>query len=188
MGTKLIGIAGPARAGKDTVADVLVRNFWFKKYSFAEPIRKAAKDILMLSEFYIEKGGKESNLSWVDTSYREFAQKLGTDFVRDMVDKDFWIKRAKQWINTAHPDLLVIPDVRFENESRFIRELGGKIWHVERDAAEKVRDHVSEAGVVRVPGDYVITNNESIDVLEVLVEKALYNIDPNRVDAVLPKI
>jgi len=161
---KVIGIAGKARAGKDTVADYLLRNTkdGFGLYSFAQPIREATKHILMLSEEFLQHN-KETTLPWVDTSYRDFAQKLGTDMVRDMIDNDFWVKRAQNVVNTCGYSALVIPDVRFENEAEWIRSIGGEIWHIERPDNKAVKEHISEAGILKQRGEYIINNNGTIE-------------------------
>ena len=41
----IIGLIGNQRTGKDTVADYLVSNYNFKKYSFADPIKEVSKKI-----------------------------------------------------------------------------------------------------------------------------------------------
>lgn len=158
---RLIGIAGKARSGKDAVANYLKVRYGFGVYSFAEPIREATKAILMLSEEFLENN-KERQLDWVDTSYRDFAQRLGTDFVRSMVDQDFWIKRAQHVLDTTSYDSIVIPDVRFENEVEWVRSVGGAVWHIERLDAQVVKSHVSEDGVTKLEEEVFLRNNGSV--------------------------
>lgn len=175
MATRLIGIAGKARSGKDTVAGQLVGMYHYTRYSFADPIRTAAKDILMIDEEWIEKGGKELEVPWAKVSYREFAQKMGTEFVREMIHQDFWLLRAEKFISECLNDNIVIPDVRFENEAAFIREQGGTVWHIERSDVESVRCHVSESGVdIRLDlGDGLLMNNGSLQELRAKVRGLL---------------
>jgi len=45
----IIGITGKKRSGKDTVASCLVENYMFVKYSLADPIKEACKDIFGFS-------------------------------------------------------------------------------------------------------------------------------------------
>lgn len=161
---KLIGIAGKARSGKDTLANYLADWRGFESMQFAAPIREAAKQILMLDENTLE-GHKETRLNWVDTSYRDFAQKLGTEFARDMIDQDFWIKRMEQFMRLRKPEPLVISDVRFNNEAEWIRSMGGIIIHLERPDAEKVKSHISEAGVAQVGTDYNLMNDDSVQTM-----------------------
>lgn len=169
---KVLGIAGRARTGKDTVADYLVRKGGFGVYAFAQPIREATKHILMLSEEYLQHN-KETTLPWINTSYRDFAQKLGTDMARNMIDPEFWIKRAQNVIDTTPLTSLVIPDVRFENEADWIRSIGGEIWHIDRPEAQKVQAHVSEAGVKVLKGEFHINNNGTLDQLYTKIELQL---------------
>ena len=42
---KLIGLTGPARAGKDSAARVLVNQHGFVRYGLADPIRKMLESI-----------------------------------------------------------------------------------------------------------------------------------------------
>ena len=39
----IIGVSGYARSGKDTIAEVLIMNYGFKRLAFADNIRKAVK-------------------------------------------------------------------------------------------------------------------------------------------------
>lgn len=67
--------------------------------------------------------------------------------------------------------IVVIKDVRFENEADFIRSHNGNIWHVKRDNAAKVISHSSERGIEIKQGDIVINNNGSLMDLELIIEE-----------------
>ncbi len=67
-------------------------------------------------------------------------------------------------------DVVIIKDVRFENEANFLRNHGGTIWHIKRDKALKVISHASEMGIKVKSEDIVIHNNGSLEDLEFAVQ------------------
>ncbi len=75
-----------------------------------------------------------------------------------------------------HPNLLgktvlVIKDIRFENEAEYLRSHNGTIWHISRTSAERVHSHSSEAGILIKPLDIHIDNNGTIESLRLKVDK-----------------
>lgn len=68
-------------------------------------------------------------------------------------------------------NIVIIKDVRFENEADFIRSHNGNIWHVKRDNTVRVLNHSSENGIEIKQGDIIIDNNGSLMELESTVEK-----------------
>lgn len=61
----LIGIAGLAGAGKDTVADMIENGILerFHRYSFAQPLKELAQDWLGLDEGFMHRSVKESPIA-----------------------------------------------------------------------------------------------------------------------------
>ncbi|WP_445672844.1 deoxynucleotide monophosphate kinase family protein [Pseudomonas inefficax] len=68
--------------------------------------------------------------------------------------------------------VIVITDIRFENEAAFLRSHNGVIWHIVRPGVQLVNAHSSEAGIERKPDDIVIMNDGSLDQLEQRVKQA----------------
>lgn len=174
----LIGIAGPARAGKDTVAAQL-RARGFETMAFAEPLRwmlYAGLGIDPLSPSL----GKEEPIPWIGRSPRELLQTLGTEWGRELINPDLWVIRASQrlWrLRVDGVERIVFTDVRFENEAAWIRSEGGAMWHVERPEAPAVNAHVSETGVIAQPGDQVIRNDGSLTDLAQRISRALASLE-----------
>lgn len=155
----IVGLAGRKGSGKSTVAEILKDKFGYRTMSFATPL----KDMLMamgvtedeiynidLKEKPLERfGGK---------SPRELLQLLGTDFARNMVAEDVWVRALEARIDPK--DMLVIDDVRFPNEAEMIRDHGGKIVRVIREGQEQglIDTHVSEAGIPLELIDHEIRN------------------------------
>jgi hypothetical protein len=50
-------------------------------------------------------------------------------------------------LNLENKEVIIIKDIRFENEAEYIRNLNGEIWHVVRHHLEQVKQHSSEAGI-----------------------------------------
>ena len=152
---RLIGIAGPARAGKDTLASYLLGNLsddWTRS-SFADPLKA------MLSVIGVDcsDGAK----AVIDDSYgatpRHMMQTLGTEWGRHMIDGDIWVKAFAR-LNAGK--CVIVPDVRFENEADLVREHGVLIHLVGRGGIEG--NHVSENAIEFKPGDIVIDNSRDL--------------------------
>ena len=100
---KIIGITGVARSGKDTLADYLVKLHGFIKLSFAAPIRAFVADVTDFPLATMEDGPeKEQPLDWLDgQTPRHLMQTVGTEWGRNMIDRDLWIKVVEQKIREA---------------------------------------------------------------------------------------
>ena len=150
----LIGITGPARSGKDTVADILLHIFTdFERYSFATPIKD-----MILAGLELEDKCEHADEMYA-ASYRKIAQTLGTEWGRNVINPDIWLLIAQKRAVGKH---LIITDVRFENEAEWIRR-NGLLIHVEREEHEEELEgteaaHESEVKVQCKHGDYKILN------------------------------
>ncbi len=77
---------------------------------------------------------------------------MGSDLFRAHVHQDFWIFHLERRLATMPPQpLIAVPDVRFDNEARWVRAQGGLVVRIARaDAAARASaEHVSEHGVDR---------------------------------------
>lgn len=171
----IVGIHGKASTGKDTVADQLVREFGAVKESFAAPLYKGLSVMLDIPLADLtNRATKEVPIDWLDRSPRFLLQTLGTEWGRDLVGWDVWVRalhrRCEQieavWEDNGYlPRAWVISDVRFEDEAAFVREHGTLI-HLIRNDAPPVNGHVSELGVeYRADTDQLIENNGSLEEL-----------------------
>lgn len=162
----VIGLTGRARVGKDTTARFITSVRGGYQYSFADPLRsmlKAGFGIDMNDPYWQDR--KEQIIPAIGKSPREMMQTLGTEWGRNMVSEDVWLTLAKQKLLSSGPGM-VIADVRFDNEAEWVRAVGGRIIHVQRDQAERVKQHASEVGVAQLPGDGLILNNGTLEDLQ----------------------
>lgn len=163
----LIGLAGPARSGKDTVANYIVNNNDdFFPTSFAAPIRQFIADLLGITLEELE-GVKDNYYEPLDTTPRHMMQTLGTEWGREIVNPNIWIILGMQRVDGAKQLGLssVLSDIRFNNEADVIRENGGIMVHIRRSDAKKVSAHSSEIGVSVQKEDFVIDNDSSLNAL-----------------------
>lgn len=180
MTTLLLGIAGPARGGKTTVADHLRDEFDFHTYAFAEPMKRMLSQLLGLTAEQLEQH-KDTVLPWLGFSPRHLLQTLGTEWGREALHPDFWIRIATdriRWLENyeSSPLRIVIGDVRYENEAAFIRRQGGFLIHVRRNDATPVRAHTSESGIEIQDNDFVLENNGTLAELHDSVSALLHRI------------
>ncbi len=155
----LIGLAGLKQSGKTTAGDYLASKYKFDHTSFAEPMRRFAMDLFRMNELQLE-ALKEQPLPMLDykVTPREFMQKLGTEFAREMIHPDLWVRACLMRIDPKRPT--VVSDVRFANEAHAIRAMGGKIVQIVRTNQIASGDtHASEQGIRPALIDYTIENN-----------------------------
>lgn len=141
---KIIGICGLIGSGKGTVADILVDYHDFKKISFADKVKDGASAIFGWDRALLEGDTDRSRIwrekedeFWTNetgssVTPRLVLQLLGTDCMRYGFYDGIWVSLVKKhMIENPHHNY-VIPDVRFPNEMKMIRELGGEVWQVRR--------------------------------------------------------
>jgi hypothetical protein len=163
---RIIGIAGKARSGKDTIAEYLVEHHGYRRFAFADPMKKIVNAMFGWDERHSFGDLKEVIDPEWGFSPRKAYQTFGTEFGRTL-SEDLWIEIAHRELG---PGKWVIPDVRFENEAHFCR-LNGAVFHVHRADVVRVNHHISEAGIDIKPQDSVIENNGTLLELYSLVEK-----------------
>ena len=168
----LIGIAGRARSGKDTVANFIIAAVGGYRYSFADPIRAmlAPLGIDMADPYWHAR--KEEPIPALGVSPRRMMQTLGTEWGRNLINPDLWLVMAHQRLLRNGPGM-VISDVRFENEAAWIRKHGGRIIHVIRPEAKAVEAHASEDGIEMQDTDARLFNSGTLEELQLSVRELL---------------
>lgn len=187
----LIGLTGKAGAGKNAVGDYLHSEHDFECMAYADPIKNAISAILDAPREALEdREVKEKEIEWLGKSPRQLMQLLGTEWGRGLVHPDVWLlianSRIKHLRNMANTTRIVVTDVRFENEAESIREQGGHIVHILREAPS-IAAHKSEAGVRMQSGDYVIYNERDLQHLYTQAERIYVSLTGNPVGACMLK-
>jgi hypothetical protein len=167
---RIIGLTGFAGTGKDTVREMLERDHDFCGFAFADPIRQMLRALMdengIHSAYMDERRLKETTIPGLGVSYRYMAQTLGTEWGRNCMGPTFWTDIAAQHLAALRQSggrLFVVSDVRFDNEAQWIKDAGGEIWRISRQAAEPVRAHASEAEIDRIRHDQWIHNDGTVE-------------------------
>lgn len=168
----LIGIAGRARSGKDTVANFIVAAIGGYRYSFADPIRAMLAPLGVDMNDPYWQARKEDVIPALGVSPRRMMQTLGTEWGRNLINPDLWLVMAHQRLLRNGPGM-VISDVRFENEAAWIRKHGGRIIHVIRPEAKAVEAHASEDGIEMQDTDARLFNSGTLEELQLSVRELL---------------
>lgn len=173
---KIIGITGRAGSGKSLVASMIGGGIVIQ---LADPLYAALATMLGLPEVLLrDRRFKERPIEWIGQSPRQMLQTLGTEWGRDSVREDIWLELCKRRIAVLHEhgaEVVVIADVRFENEASMVREAGGQVWHVRRPAADEAGvEHKSEAGIAMKDGDRIVVNDGTIEQLRHKVFAAMH--------------
>lgn len=172
----LIGITGFKRSGKDTAGEYFI-NKGYIKYAFAGPLKKACQEIFMFSDEQTEGDDKEKHDNRWNISARQVFQRFGTEIFRERlsdfypemenIKENFWTYRFKIWyqeqLEKNKDVLIVVTDVRFDNEVDIIKELGGIIIKVERNQVTNLDEHKSETSIGKIKHDYLVKNDSDIE-------------------------
>ncbi len=152
----LIGICGPKGSGKSSVAWILHRDHEYTRYPFASTLKRMLRTF-GLTEAQVDGDEKEWPLDWLgDVTPRHLMQTLGTEWGRDRVASDVWVRTWERDVRVFGP-LVVVEDVRFPNEVEAIHELGGWIVRVTRPGFSHDESHESERHVIEA--DFEIRND-----------------------------
>jgi hypothetical protein len=146
----LLGITGKKRSGKGTITAYLQKTYGFKEYHFSKPIKEGLMAMFGLTRDQVYKGDRNEIIPGLGMSIRDLMTSLANDWGHDMVTPDIWLLPAKVQIMT-HKELgtlLLISDVRRDNEAELIHDADGLILEVTSRHTNKIRpDHKIESGI-----------------------------------------
>lgn len=167
----LIGIGGHSGAGKDTAAAILVARFGFERHGLADLMKdglvaidpyiplespllnKDGSNIVhmrRLTEMLAEYGraGMTLQQAWDQVKLvpevRRLLQRFGTQFGRNLMHPSLWIEFMFAKLGDPPPERVVVPDIRFANESDWIREHHGLVVRIDRPNVGPLNEHESE--------------------------------------------
>lgn len=140
----LIGLTGKKGSGKTTAAEYLSYKYSIKQVSFADPIKQISK-IMGFTELQVNgsQDDKNTHHPFLPITARHFMQQFGTDFARQTICDDIWIRILNNYIQSENYDNVIIADVRFTNEFEYIRDSGGWLINIIRPSSAS-DNHISE--------------------------------------------
>lgn len=161
-------------SGKSTAYD------WFKSQHDMDQIylAKFAKPLYDLQDMIYSR--VDSVIPFKGLKDRKLLQFLGTDWGRSL-DPDIWIKLWKQDNKVFFKlfDIIIVDDVRFNNEAAAIKSEGGFIFQIQSNESKNRinvlgEEHESEKGVNLDYIDAIVQNNGTIEEFHSNLESA-YN-------------
>jgi len=166
---KLIALTGAKTVGKTTIAQALLERLENAEIqSFASPM-KAMIEALGIPKEYIEKK-KEEPIPAIDMSARQLLCSLGTEWGRNTLGEDVWVKFLDLRIRESKKDIIIIDDCRFGNEARWVAEQGGIVVRLEREGIEYNFNHITEYPL----GDDYVSYITDCDDIKECVEGILF--------------
>jgi hypothetical protein len=191
MTSTIIGVTGYMRSGKDSVGQVLVEEFGFRKYAFADSLRELAARINPTLQIAGAPRAIVNELSdkapsvfrgWDGVwrygtvlkalgyerakevpDFRRFLQQLGNE-ARVVLGPDVWVAALEQLLEHEQPERVVITDVRYFNEAEWL-QTRGVLWRIQRPGCDG-DGHASEAAIDRLPADVDVYNDGTLAVLQ----------------------
>lgn len=171
----VIGLTGPRQVGKDTIRRFIIASQGGYPYSMADPIRAmllAGFGIDMSEPYWV--ANKEKVIPALGKSPRDMMRTLGTEWGRDLVNQDIWLTLARQRLLASGPGM-VLADIRFPNEAAWVRDMGGRIVHINSKIfGEKDVAHLSDEPIAPEAGDGYIVNNGTLEELQIAVKDLLH--------------
>lgn len=172
----LLGLTGRARAGKNTVANVLTNHFYYTDYALAAQLKIFAGNLGLTSHsVFFDDELKDKAILRNGATPRELLQQLGS-LARTFFNPDIWIFHFEKKLGNLIGQIpIVITDIRYNNEAEWIKDNNGKIIEISRPAYKnKVSDHPSEDGIFKKYIDFELHNDyPTVDLFKEYVKKRL---------------
>jgi hypothetical protein len=141
----IFGLIGFINSGKDTVASHLIREYNCKQESFASSLKDACANIFDWPRALLE-GDTDESRKWRENTDSWWAEKLdipnfnprlalqliGTDCLRIHFNSDIWFLSLQNRIRKDTNRNIIISDVRFPNEVKFMKENNGVLIRINR--------------------------------------------------------
>ena len=116
----IVGLSGQMRNGKDVISDYLAEKLSFHRAAFATNVKKVFINAFGVTHEFIEEWKVKDEIPpGFNTTVRKALQQIGDGFRQ--IKEDIWIDLTVK--NLKGPT--AISDVRYINELKKIRDLGG---------------------------------------------------------------
>lgn len=179
----IIALSGYARSGKDSIANVLVEGYGFRRTAFADTLRSCVEalnpiidadpdgNLIRYNDIVRDRGydrGKEDF-----EEFRGILQRMGTEVGRNILGSNIWVDLTLNKMRSSENNW-VITDCRFPNEALGVKEISAaQVWRVERKGVRAANDHISEHSLDGFEFDQIIYNDGTLEDLAVAVHDAV---------------
>ena len=172
---KIVLIHGKKRSGKDYIASLIKKeleschNIKAKKLSLAYKMKVMISSLFNISldelEEYKNKESsiylKEDNEYKKILTFREILQRFGTEVMKNTFGEDIWIRFLIKEIKSSEEEVILIPDIRFEEELRILSGLGSSYTiYIESKSIDNNDQHISEKGLPKKFFSYYFDNSK----------------------------
>ena len=144
----VLGLCGHAGAGKDMVADFLVKEFGFVRMALSDPIKEMAHIYFGVPQDQLHRSDKPEKVRWL-------LQQLGTEIGRTF-EPDIWIKTLCRRIEASPEPRIVVTDIRFPNEAGNLYLIADLILILRPDnpnIGKEMMQHASETSIEKILSD-----------------------------------
>ena len=154
----IIGFSGRGGSGKDTAASFIPDS---TPLAFAKPLKDAVASVFGFSDEQLYGDLKEVvDADW-NVTPRHVMQSMGTDYLKTTFGKEVFIECCRK----SGTKIVVITDVRFDEEAEMVHSLGGVVARIDRSGV-KMMTHASEQGISCHLVDYIISNDGTMEEFE----------------------
>lgn len=169
----ILSLSGRMRSGKDTVADIIEQalNDWiiplkYQRIAFADSL---------YNEVAKATGCKVEYIKEHKDNFRLILQGWGTNYRRELCDKEYWVKKVFEKINNLDTSsFIVVTDTRFLNEYLPLTSVGAETWRVIRPMSSLIDLHPSETELTDdMNWDMIIKNDFDKGYLTQIVKEKL---------------
>ncbi len=163
MPIRLIALCGYKGSGKSVVASHLDTKYGYRKFKFADPLKNMLR-ALGLTHAELEGPLKELPCAaLLGLTPRHAMQTLGTEWGRQLINQEIWTYTLQRQVNKhlglSKDNAAVISDLRFVNEARAVRGMGGEVWFIDRPGHE-AGGHASEQEQALINEDILLINDK----------------------------
>lgn len=165
----IIGLHGSDQIGKESAAKILIEKYGFKRFAFADKLQRICN--LLQEELGVTKE--------VDAT-TEWGASLGK--LCRSLEKDVWIKPLGKLYEEDPEANIVVTDVCYLNEAKYITERGGIIIKIDRPDKTPsdtygvdLTDRILSLALDYYVGEQtvIINNDGSLEDLEAKIEVAV---------------
>jgi hypothetical protein len=173
----IIAICGYKRSGKDTIAEYLTKNYNYNHYKITDKLRKVVQLLFNLNDNDYEKNKEINDTRWNATP-RKIMQFIGTEVfqykIQELIpniSRNFWIKSllSDELLDNINNNnhKIVISDLRFIHEYENLKQLNIPlvVIKVTNNKIKNIDNHISETEHLKIPIDYEIENNDTLQQL-----------------------